>query len=413
MTKLGRLNLLIVLTIVIFAANVFGGTSIAYQSDGKAIVAYTIPTDHPLRFGATVLRRFTPRGEIDTTFGYGGRTNPFPGEATSLVVRADNKIVVGGRDYEQDFLVLRYNADGSPDSTFGAGAGFVKTSFGTRVSAVRDVYVYPDGKIMAVGMVWMPGGDFGFARYNADGTLDTSFGFFGVQLVGITDHKIYANDVFVNPYGTIKVVGIAVPNSTSIGTFAIVQLTPRGTLDTSFDGDGKFLGSTPIEYFDSLWQGNGQLILGGSRLNRGTQGTNTSDIQLMKLNSGGSLDTSFGVGGIRFVDTAPYEHTVGILQDDLTRKIIQISKISYDGTYALNMLRFNADGSLDRTFGVGGMKRLYEPYDSIKGMAFAYSSSYIMTLGNGPDGYLTLTQYNPNGDRSTVWGTGGQVIFPQ
>src|SRR5205823_5199649 len=133
--------------------------------------------------------RYNADGSLDTTFGSGGTvtTNFGPGatydDADGVAIQSDGKIVVAGTcnrgGSDNVFAVARYNADGSLDSTFGSG-GTVTTDFGLGGSddSAYAVALQPDGKIVAAGATYLGGvpGDFALARYNPDGTLDSTFG---------------------------------------------------------------------------------------------------------------------------------------------------------------------------------------------------------------------------------------------
>jgi len=138
---------------------------------------------------------FAAPGNLDPTFGMGGKVTTAVGtedRGNAMVLQPDGKIVVGGRTRpgatRYDFALARYNADGSLDTSFGTG-GTVLTSL-NRATAPEDeilaLVLQPDGKIIAVGSARAASGAFistGIVRYNPNGSLDSSFGNGGIVLI--------------------------------------------------------------------------------------------------------------------------------------------------------------------------------------------------------------------------------------
>jgi uncharacterized delta-60 repeat protein len=247
-------------------------SSIANQS-GKVVAVGTLGTEtFP---GPTVTRtlavtRFNADGSIDTSFGTNGTTTipissggvTFDGDGSNIAVQADGEIdVIGTASTSgattEDIVVARLNADGSIDRGFGT-SGFrlvpFMSSTATPLASIGSALnVGPDGKMVAVGFVETggPGGaDFAIARLNTDGSLDTSLGGTGMTTVafdlggatGLNDDS--ASDVVVQPDDKIVVVGSAQipPSAGSTATLsdaAVARLNSNGTLDTSFNGTGK------------------------------------------------------------------------------------------------------------------------------------------------------------------------------
>lgn len=222
---------------------------VAVQSDGK-IVSVGASADYSTLESDFALARHNADGTPDTSFGGDGTVttainNMNPdfqwSEANAVALQPDGKIVTVGsswRGYENCcwFTVARYNTNGTLDQSFGGGDGRVFTDFGSPDEA-RDVAVQPDGKIVALGT---SGGNAALARYNADGTLDTSFG--GGDGKVTTDPAPEsleeggdARALALQPDGKIVVGG-------QVGTtrfdFVLLRYNANGTLDTSFSGDG-------------------------------------------------------------------------------------------------------------------------------------------------------------------------------
>ncbi len=193
-------------------------------------------------------------GDLDPSFGTGGKvttnfgTAPREEYATAILRQADGKIVVGGAvlnnnlDYSYDFALFRFNVDGSLDTNFD-GDGRVNTDFRGVSEGNEQLFalaLQPDGKIVAVGDAGDGNEDdyydFAVARYNTDGSLDTSFGFDGLVTTDLGSDDDEAQAVAIQPDGKIVVAGY---NGLNGYDFALTRYNSDGSLDTSFDGDGK------------------------------------------------------------------------------------------------------------------------------------------------------------------------------
>ena len=194
-----------------------------------------------------VVTRYNTDGTLDTTFGSRGKVRTdFPGLAavpSSVVIQPDGKIVVAGGAFPLftflgNFEVVRYNPNGSLDTSFGNG-GIVTTIFPAG-SYAFDVALQPDGKIIAAGTVFVDfiigessDTDFALARYNPDGTPDATFGNGGqvsTDFVGLEDD---AFSVLIQPDGKIVAVGSANDPATFYD-FAAARYLSNGTIDTTF-----------------------------------------------------------------------------------------------------------------------------------------------------------------------------------
>jgi uncharacterized delta-60 repeat protein len=215
-------------------------------------------------------------GALDTSFGSGGKVitgSGYDNVAYGVAIQPDGKIVaagksrkfaVNGADYDYDFTLARRNADGSPDGSFD-GDGIVTTAFGSAYDYARAVALQPDGKIVAAGFSSNGANDdFALARYNPDGSLDTGFDGDGKVTTALGSSYDDAYALALQPDGKIVVAG-----SSSNGTnndFALARYNPNGSLDASFDADGKL--TTAIgSYFDSVYavalQPDGKIVAAG------------------------------------------------------------------------------------------------------------------------------------------------------
>lgn len=241
---------------------------------------------------------FGTGGMVTTEFVSGGC-----GYAYDATIQSDGKIVVVG-DADANcarnvtsFAIARYNADGTLDDTFGSG-GKVMTSFGQTDANADAVVIQDDGKIVVAGSTSTWGNNFNFvvARYNSDGTLDDTFGNGGIVLtssVGPNTFKLMARDVALQPDGKIVVTG----NATGVdanGVLGLARYNTDGTLDDTFGTGGVTAPDfgAGMDPHSIALQSDGALVVAGLRFPPG--GSNSF---VGRFNPDGSKDLSFGTGG--------------------------------------------------------------------------------------------------------------------
>ena len=319
-----------------------------------------------------------PSGSLDVTFGSSGRvTNGLAAGADAIALQTDGKIVALGNN-----RLARYNTDGSLDAAFGT-AGQVTASFSGIQDTAFDVAVQGDGKIVVVG-VSRPGGinarnDFAIARFNADGTVDTTFGTAGKAYVDFLGGHDDANAVIVQPDGRIALIGYAATDAGgSAFDFAVARLTAAGALDTTFDSDGRatvdVAGELDRAYAAAL-QPDGAIVLAGEvRADRSDPG----DVGLARLTVDGALDTTFGSGGTVHIDYADLDPSDGDPADSdqandvaiqTDGKIVIAGHALVGSTTDFMIARLNADGSRDASFGTAGL--VTTPFGTLQDLARA------------------------------------------
>jgi uncharacterized delta-60 repeat protein len=310
-------------------------------------------------------------GALDPGFGSGGivTTTISSGStvATALAVQPDGRIVAGGETAvgsETEFALARYNLNGTLDASFGS-AGKVTTAVGSGGSDIRALVLEPDGKIVAVGE-GSDGSqsDFALARYNPDGSLDTSFGTGGKVVTSIAaNNGTTADAVALQTDGKIVVGG----SNGDTSDFVLARYNPNGSLDTTFGTGGIVI--TAAGYLTALaLQQDGKIVaVGGPRFT------------LARYNPNGSLDTSFGTGGTVRTDlTTGFVQANGVvLQPD--------GQIVVGGTLGghFGLLRYSTSGTLDPTFG-----------SMVTGFVLA---AFGQALVQQPDGKLVLAGYADGG----------------
>ena len=308
--------------------------AVVVMPDGKILVAGA--SSRPTGSGVfPVLARYNADGSLDTTFGTGGFLYTTFGRPETvsqfwdLALAPDGKVVAAGaiaerptNSFDTDFFAARFNADGTPDATFGTGGRTTAVDFGRRPNRGSAVLVTADGKVVVGGETDFTGPSggppppsrFGLARFNADGTLDTTFGTGGTVTTAAGSTVSWIRRLAAGPDGTIVAVGSADSLSPAGVNFAVARYRADGSLDSSFDGDG----IARVRFSNS---DNGmalEVLPDGSVVAAGSADFGRA-FGFARLTPTGQLDPSFGNGGTfttRVSPTAPgFATSVAILPD--------------------------------------------------------------------------------------------------
>jgi uncharacterized delta-60 repeat protein len=357
-----------------------GASAVAIQSDGRIVAAGSSGG------GDFALARYNVDGSLDATFGGGGRvTTDFGGSdaASAVTIQSDGKIVAAGRGGGGDFALARYNVDGSLDATFGSG-GRVTTNFGGFDSAL-GVALQADGKIVAAGGGGS-GSDFALARYNADGSLDVSFGSGGTVTTNVTAFEA-ATAAAVQSDGKIVTTGSTF--SSGFQQFALIRYNADGSLDTGFGAGGI------ITTDFGLGSGFGGALAvqeDGKIVAAGRAGT---DFLVARYNADGSPDASFGSGGNVTTDFGGtlFDAAFGVdLQSN--GKIVAAGTPFGGPSPDFALARYNADGSLDASFGNGGTVTTdFGGFDVAFGVRLQADGKIVAAGQGGPSADFALARY--------------------
>lgn len=365
----------------------FGGgyaiaNAAAVQADGKLILAGFGNGQYPSAGGDFLIARLDTNNVLDILFGDGGRVTTrvspnYPQYQSSainaLAVLANGQILAAGFAYQNtnysNFTWVRYNPDGSLDTTLGTnGNGIVYTDFGQQAQ-INAMAIQFDGKIVVAGLVAGPGtSGFALARYNTNGVLDASFGSGGTVTTTFPNSYTRANGVIIQPDGQIVAVGTGIASGDSDVDIAVFRYTANGALDTSFGGTGEvFTRISPVAHSYSstasavTWQ-RGKTFAGSRIVVAGVyENDNVSPKQnfkaLIRYYLDGSLDTSFGNGGIVIDPVAPqapisFANPTGVIAQGQINQPTTVGGWGYDGTsYYYFLTRYTSSGALDTTFG--------------------------------------------------------------
>jgi len=336
--------------------------AVAIQGDGKIVVGGTKTNNGD---GFAVVRLLS-NGSLDPAFGTAGLVETKVGN-TSHVLRAialqpDGKILIAGytRFVGQnfDFAVLRYSSDGVLDSTFGNG-GVVLTDFATRTDQAMAMALMADGRILVAGQTLtddLTVADMAFARYNADGSLDTTFGSGGRAMVDVRGTPDEARSVALVPGGKILAAGISRDPAASRTDMVAVRLSADGALDATFGNAGFFLTN-----FGGPGSQTAQTVVvdtAGRPLLGGFYGTTAPrDFIAIRLTEAGAFDPTFGNGGVATSDfQGRDDFGNALLIEPGDRYLLAGSSLPASPTLEPRMAlsRHLSGGGLDPTFGTMG-----------------------------------------------------------
>lgn len=397
---------------------------IVIQPDGKILVAgsaWVIPNGDDF-----VILRFNANGQLDSTFANGGifrhTLSPVTDRLNGIAVQADGKIVAAGAvnvgTQDLAWAVMRLNPNGTLDPSFGTN-GIVTTNFFASLDEATEVAIRPDGKIVATGWVTRGGVndgisyDFAVAQYLPNGTLDPSFGTNGTTFADFGRGDLAQTSV-LQPDGKIVLAGFVAVQTTAIHyDFGLARFDPNGSLDLTFGTGGKVI--TPIRNdLDELARGialapDGKLVVTGDLYNPpdgNIQGHR--DVVTVRYNQNGSLDTTFDGDGKFIYDSALGDRSEGsddvVVQPDgkivvaakshLRTESVQGGSVSHT---ELMVMRLQPNGGLDNSFEGDGIAMtdfgMFAPFPSVR------TGDRGNAIALQPDGKIVVAG-------EAVWGNG-------
>jgi uncharacterized delta-60 repeat protein len=356
---------------------------------------------------------------LDRTFAVNGWSLEPRGAANAIVRQPDGKLVVAGvskrsvqgpPNIASDFLIARYDADGALDPTFGSGGSVVTAPLGgVDDASAAALAIQSDGKLVAAGSVARFTGQppIGYdppqlviIRYDTDGTLDATFGNGGIVLGGATS-RTRASGIVVLSDGRLVVGGTSLTGPFGAPQFFFARYDADGTLDSTFGtggstvfgaGTGNALARQP----------DGKLALAGAFHNQGVD-----SFSLARVDADGVPDAGFGTGGVVVTNAAPPNG-----QNAAEALVVQADGKLVAGGYGggFTLVRYEDDGSLDATFGTGGIARTLQGT-----VAFALtldSAGRFVAAGDAYDGLdynVVVARFAADGTLDTSFGTGGAV----
>ncbi len=366
--------------------------SSALLPDGRLLVA-GIVWDSNTNLQRVLLARYEKTGALDASFGVNGSAmnqliangHNNSSLANALAVQADGKIVVAGStQYDgRNWIpaLARFNSDGNLDGTFGV-QGVVTPPFSAKDSQHTSIALQTDGKIVAAGY---GAGDTGYLirvfRYNAEGSVDGSFGQGGVtEIAASVSGDNFVNGLAIQSDGKLVVAGALTAASGANSGF-LLRFNTDGSKDSSFGQNGIVnvsLGLSDLSFNQLLLQTDGKFFVVG-------RGQIAADyvFALARFNTNGSLDTSFGSVGLVTTVVGTHDSAYGVtVQPDGKMVVGGHSQVSGNG-YVFALARYNANGTLDTHFGNGGLVRT--PIGSIDDLIWSVSlapDGMLLAVGN-------------------------------
>ena len=363
--------------VVAASLGIFSAEAMAMQADGKIVVtgSFRQPgSTYQTDFGVA---RYNSDGSLDGTFGTGGIAVTDVGgqeeKAHAIAIQADGRIVVAGEtslvldQSPADMAIVRYNADGTLDESF-AEAGKRIVDFNGLGDVAYSVGVTAAGKIVAAGSAGtvLARTDFAMVQLDANGSLDASFGAGGKVTTDFDANYDAAAAMAISADGSILLAGSSgrawrfyrgiTLKSRFSGSMALARYLADGSLDSTFDGGGKATitwpfgaAATAVALTDS-----GKIVVGGQHWRE----TGGSELAVVRLNANGSLDSEFGSGGCTWtaVEDNGRVNALTLQADGRVIAAGVTAPSTLDSEHAV-LIRQNADGTLDQSFGAGGIVR--------------------------------------------------------
>jgi uncharacterized delta-60 repeat protein len=347
-----------------FSATDEYGQAVVVQPDGKILIAGQSGI-YPLFHSAFV--RFNRNGTADTTFGTGGKTviplDPNGDCPSAVAIQADGKIVVAGSQLHDNstlgIIVARLNPNGTLDGTFGNG-GSVIFDFGDLGAEGTSVVIQPDGKILVAGITGTTGygelTDIVVIRFNTDGTFDNTYGSGGrvrTHFEGQDNTGSRAWGAALQPDGRLVVAG-RYRNEGQNGEFALARYNIDGSLDQSFGIGGMVHtrpGTAEMFAFDVAVQPDGKIVAAGYQYTA----HHNHDFAVARYDPNGVLDTTFGTNGIVIADLFGTSDDIAYAMSIQTNgRIVVAGRTGQYPNFRPGILRLNVNGTYDTTFGAGG-----------------------------------------------------------
>lgn len=339
-----------------------------------------------------------------------------PYNQSSFAIFKDSGVLVYDIEYHNhitnnnDFYFAQINNNGQIDTAFGSNGIAITDIASGSDNNVLNATFQSDGRMVVTGSIAY-GEALVVARYNIDGTLDTSFASSGA-LVSAPFTDMYANLVSIQTDGKILIGGLACYADYNYFTF-VSRLNIDGSIDTSFGSAGK-------AYVPSCGYTSGMTLQSdGKILVTGAYGPYGGDQAIARLNANGSLDASFGSGGIvhtSFSGRDGLACQAKVLSDGKIVTLGLLNSLDYSDT-DITLVRYNANGSIDTTFGTNGkvINNLGITSEDPVDLVIQADGKIIVAANTGSIGTfnvsdIALIRYNPNGSLDNTFGINGVVI---
>jgi uncharacterized delta-60 repeat protein len=331
----------------------------AYETEGKVIAVGRSSADPSEGFAVV---RYNADGSLDLTFGVGGKQiidlSGTSDTARAVAVDAQGRVVVAGYTgpglEPNDMAAVRLTSNGMLDLDFGVG-GKQTVDFGGRDDRALGVAVDSQGRIVLGGTSQAPFSqdDFAVARLTEDGELDGSFASGGTLLIDFGSDEDVASGLAVDSSDRVLIAGYTSTSESGLD-FAIARLSEGGALDSNFGTGGKqtfdFAGQNDVGLGVTI-DSQGRVVMAGHSQQVGTG----RDFAAARLSDVGELDETFGIGGKQTIDlgsTTDIGWDVSI--DSQGRVVIGGHSVQAETGFDFAAARLTSDGSPDPSFGIDG-----------------------------------------------------------
>ncbi len=344
-------------------------------------------------------------GSLDTSFGPGGFATSAYGTwaaAAADVVQPNGYVVTAGQtdvNGTDEIIATRYTNAGRPDGGFGKG-GIVTINIGgsAGVDSGAGIALQPDGKILIAGTGAAQGKlDFAVVRLDSNGSLDPTFGQDGIVTVPLGSAAIATAVRIDSSSGDVYVGGTADVNG--IKHFAVVRLTPDGSLDPDFGSSGVTFLSPSAAAWGMVLQSDGSIVIAGEEF----YGSSEAFIAARVL-ANGSPDPKFGDAGTATIPIGSWAAGLAVALQSDGKIVIGGDAKRVDGTVVAAAVRLNADGSLDTSFASDGILQFNG--GGLNAMAVD-SAGRVYLVGVG----ATVIRLDPNGSFDPSFGQGGVELY--
>lgn len=326
------------------------------------------------------------------------------GICSAMAIQDDGKIIVGGRGGETvsnaGFCLVRFNANGSVDSTFGY-KGMTITAYS---GSIQSIVILPNGKILAGGFL----GNIMLAQYLPDGKLDSSFGVNGIVVPYFPAMRYtYCYAIKLQDDGKIVMTG----NSNGVSVLT-ARFLSTGQFDTSFAHIGYTVLTSACLGLDAAIQPDGKIIVAG-------QGLNQNNFFMARYLSNGTLDKDFGNEGQVFSDVSSMNEFISSIALQKDGKIIAAGRCDFNNQYNTNfrtaIVRYNMDGSVDSSFGTNAVSYVqFNEASADPRKVIIQNDGKIVIAGDYTDFFSfhkpTLTRFSNNGTTDETFGNAGTII---
>jgi len=388
---------------------------VALQSSGK-IISYS----HDYTIVAPLLSRWSQNGVLDTSFGNSGfvsfsQTGVFSNGghyAFKIAIQPDDKIVIMGLQQNDIFgnayWVARLLPDGALDTSFN-GTGYKDVTFGSVQDRATCIALQADGKILLGGTSGNTAQFFSVARLNSDGSYDNSFGTSGRVQIPFSGSESFVESMAVQPDGKIVLGGYTVGGAKD---FALARINSNGSLDSTFGVNGKVVTDLLVSYStiirDILIEPDGKIIVSGNY-----SFEFNSRFCMVRYNANGTIDTSFGTNGLT-VDTIYYNNYINSIVRQIDGKIVTAGNV-FGTSFIIS--RYNNNGTMDTTFGVNGYVDAMPDTGSGSVSVLIQPDNKIVAVGSSYNEDFTQTCFsivrlNPGALDVAEFEDGNVVVYP-